>query len=151
MRLAATLAALSFSLAACHEAPTSPYTRVSGPAPSGIPVTLRIDPPTRTPFAGPPIVTEGDSVTASAEFNVSGCVDYTAAAGRVGSSVVITIIETEPDVPRVCALIAQRAVFHAVVRPAPRGSYAVVLRERMEWPTDGPVEREWARGSVALP
>jgi len=151
MRLPATLVVLSLSLAACHEAPTSPYKRPSGPAPTGLPVTLRITPSTRTPFAGPVIVTEGDSVTASAEFNVSGCLDYTPAAGTVGGAVVVTIIETAPTVPRMCALVKQRAVFHAVLRPAPRGSYAVVLRERMEWPTDGPVEREWARGSVALP
>ena len=150
MRLAATIAALSFFLAACHEAPTSPYTRVSGPAPSGLPVTLRIDMSSGTP-AGPAIVTEGDSVTASAKFGVSGCLDYTASAGTVGGSVVITIIETAPYVPRVCAAIAATAVFHAIVRPAPRGAYAVVLRERMEWPSDGPVEREWVRGSVALP
>ena len=150
MRLVATLAALSLSLAACHEAPTSPYARVSGPAPSGLPVTLRIDWSSGA-LAGPAIVTEGDSLTASAKFGVSGCLDYTASAGTVGSSVVITIIETAPYVPRVCTLIAQTAVFHAVVRPAPRGAYAVVLRQRMEWPSDGPVEREWARGSVALP
>ena len=151
MRLLATLFASSLCVAACHDAPTSPYTRPSGPAPSGLPVTLRIDPSTGTPFAGPAIVSQGDSVTASAEFDVSGCLDYTAVAGTVGGTVVVTIVETAPDVPRMCALVKRTAVFRAVVRPAPRGSYSVALRERMEWPTDGPVEREWARGSVTLP
>jgi hypothetical protein len=43
------------------------------------------------------------------------------------------------------------AIFRTVVRPAPRGRYPVVLRQRLEWMTDGPVERERARGSVTLP
>ena len=151
MRIVASLAALTLSIAACHEAPTSPFSRPSGPAPSGLPVTLRIAPSTATPFAGPAIVADGDSLVASAEYEVSGCLDYTAAAGTVSGSVVVTIIESAPYTPRMCPAIKYTAVFSAVVRPAPRGSYAVVLRQRLEFMTDGPKERERARGSVTLP
>jgi len=149
MRTSAALVSLTLVIAACHEAPTSPYARPSGPAPSGLPATLRITPSTGTPFAGPAIVADGDSLVASAEYE-SGCLDYTAVAGTVNGTVVVTIIETTPSPPRPCALIKATAVFHAVVRPAPRGAYAVVLRQRLDWPSDGPFERERARGSVTL-
>ena len=151
MRRPAALAALTLATAACQEAPTSPYARPAGPAPSGLPATLRITASTGTPLAGPAIAADGDSLVASAEYDASGCLDYTAVAGTVNSTVVVTIIETTPSPPQMCALVKRTAVFHAVVRPAPRGAYAVVLRQRLEWPSDGPVERERARGSVTLP
>lgn len=144
------LLALILAIAACHEAPTSPYSRPSGPAPFGLPVVLGRTPSTGTPVAAT-IVADADSLVASAEFNYSGCFDYAAVAGTAGGSVVVTVVETAPYVPRACSLITQTAVYHAVVRPAPRGSYSVVLRERMEWPSDGPLEREWARRVVTLP
>jgi hypothetical protein len=43
------------------------------------------------------------------------------------------------------------AIFRAVVRPAPRGTYPVVLRRRLEFSSVGPEEAELARGSVTLP
>jgi hypothetical protein len=96
-------------------------------------------------------VADGDSLVASAEYEVTGCLDYAAAAGTAGSSIVVTIVETPPPTPRYCTMDKKSAIFRAVVRPAPRGAYGVVLRQRIEWTTDGPKERERARGSVTLP
>jgi hypothetical protein len=146
MRTLAVLGTVVLAIAACHEAPTSP-----GPAPSGLPATLRRTSSTGTPFAGPPIVAQGDSLVASAELHYTGCLDYTAVAGTVGGAVVVTILEAPPRIPRACLAILESAVFHVVVRPAPHGTYLVVLRERFEGAGDGPMEREWVRGSVTVP
>jgi hypothetical protein len=151
MRTSATLAALTLAIVACHEAPTEAFLRPSGPAPSGLPVVLSITPSTATPFDDPAIVADGDSLTAAAEYDVSGCLDYSVAAGTVGGSVIVTIIESAPPAARYCSMVKASAIFRAVVRPAPRGNYPVVLRQRLEWTTDGPFERERARGSITLP
>ena len=145
------LAALALVTAGCHEAPTSPFYSPSGPAPSGLPTSLSIIPSTATPFAGPALAADGDSLVASAEFEVTGCLDYSAVAGMAGGSVVVTIIESTPATFRYCTLDKKSAVFRAVVRPAPRGAYPVVLRRRLDFMTDGPEETELARTSVTLP
>lgn len=151
MRTPAALIALTLVIAACHDGPTSPFSRPSGPAPSGLPTTLKIIPSTATPFAGPAIAADGDSLVASAEYEVSGCLDYTAVAGTDGASVVVTITEATSSTVRFCDLVLRKAIFRAVVRPAPRGTYSVVLRRRLDFVSDGPKEKELARGSVTLP
>ena len=150
MRTSAALAALTVAISACHEAPSSPFYRPSEPVPSGLPTTLTIIPSTGTPYAGPAIVADGDSLVASAEFDVTGCLDYAAAAGTEGTSIVVTIIESSPPTLRYCTMDKRTAIFRAVVRPSPRGTYAVVLRRRMEWPSDGTEETELARASATL-
>ena len=139
-------------VSACGVTPTALLDRPSGPPPSGLAVTLGIFPSTATPFAGPAISAAGDSVVVAAEYTASGCFDYAATAG-VGSrdTLVVTITESTPSTMRYCTMDLRTAVFRAVVRPAPRGSYPVVLRQRMEWPADGPVERDRGRGSAILP
>ena len=151
MRALAALAALTLAIAACHEAPSSPFYRPSAPAPSGLPTALSIIPSTGTPYAGPAMVADGDSLVASAEYDASGCLAYTAVAGSVDGSVVVTITEITSPTMRYCDLVKRSAIFRAVVRPAPRGAYAVVLRRRMEWLSDGTEETELARRSVTLP
>ena len=151
MRIAVASTALALAIAACHEGPTSPFSRPSGPAPSGLPTTLSITPSTATPFAGPAIVADGDSVVASAEYDVTGCLDYVAVAGTAGTSVVVTVIESSPLVVRYCTMDKKSAIVRAVVRPAPRGAYAVVLRRRLDFLSDGTEEAELARGAVTLP
>ena len=143
MRGPAALAALTLAIAACHDTPT-------GLLPLGLPVTLRRTASTATP-AAPTIVADGDSLVASAELPYTGCSDYMAVAGTVRGAVVVTIVEAQPQTPRTCLAILASAVFHAVVRPAPHGTYLVVLRERFEGSGDGLMEREWARGSVTVP
>ena len=93
---------------------------------------------------------DGDSLVTTAEYDVSGCLDYKAVAGSVGASVVVTIIETTSLTVRYCTMDKKTAIFRAVVRPAPRGAYAVMLRRRMEWLSDGPEETELAQGSATL-
>jgi hypothetical protein len=151
MRLAALLTALALIASACHEAPTSIFSRPVGPPPSGLAVSLRISPSTATPVPAPTVVAEGDSLIASAKYEVSGCFDYAPSAGFDDATLVITITESSPSPPRYCALVKQTAVFRTVVRPAPRGVYVVALRQRIDWMTDGPVERERARGTVSIP
>ena len=151
MRTLAALAALGLAIAACHEGPTSPFYRPSDPAPSGLPTALSIAPSTGKPFASPAIVADGDSIVASAEYDVTGCLDYLAVAGAAGASVVVTITESSPPTLRYCTMDKKTAIFRAVVRPAPRGAYQVVLRRRIDFLTDGPQETELARGSVTLP
>jgi hypothetical protein len=143
MRRPAALAALTLAAAACQDAPT-------GLLPLGLPVTLRRTASTATP-AAPTIVADGDSLVASAELPYTGCPDYMAVAGTVRGAVVVTIVEAQPRTQRVCLAILESAVFEAVVRPAPHGTYPVVLRERFEGTRDGLMEREWARGSVTVP
>jgi hypothetical protein len=151
MRLPSGLAALIL-VSACGVAPTAIFDRPAGPPPSGLAVTLGILPSTATPFPGPAISAAGVSVVVAAEYTASGCFDYGATAGvSGGDTLVVTITESTPSTTRYCSLDLRTAVFRAVVRPAPRGSYPVVLRQRMDWPTDGPVERERVRGSAALP
>jgi hypothetical protein len=151
MRLWSGFAAVTL-VAACHAAPTELFDRPTGPPPSGLAVTLGISPSTATPFPGPAITAAGDSVVVSAEDMVSGCLDYAATAGvSTGNTLVVTITETTTAAARVCAMDKSTALFRAVVRPAPRGTYLVILRERTEWLTDGPMERELARGSANLP
>jgi hypothetical protein len=151
MRLLSGVAAATL-VAACHGAPTELFDRPAGPPPSGLVVTLRISPSTATPFRGPAVAAAGDSVAVSAEYTVSGCLDYAATAGvSGGNTLVVTITESTTATARLCAMDQSTALFRAVVRPAPRGSYPVVLRQRMEWLADGPAERELARGSASLP
>jgi len=150
MRAPAALAALTLAISACHEAPSSPFYRPSNPVPTGLPTTLNIIPSTGTPYAGPAIVADGDSVVASAEFDVTGCLDYAAAAGTEGTSIVVTIVESSPPTLRFCTMDKKTAIFRAVVRPSPRGAYQVVLRRRLEWLSDGTEETELARASATL-
>jgi hypothetical protein len=150
MRISSALTALTLAIAACHEAPSSPFYRPSNSVPIGLPTTLSIIPSTGTPFAGPAIVADGDSLVASAEFDVTGCLDYAAAAGTEDTSIVVTIIESSPPTLRYCTLDKRTAIFRAVVRPSPRGTYAVVLRRRLEWLSDGTEETELARASATL-
>ena len=123
----------------------------AGPAPSGLPTSLSIIPSTAEPFAGPTIVADGDSLVASAKYEGTGCLEYSAVAGTAGASVVVTITESSPPTLRYCTLDKKTAIFRAVVRPAPRGAYSVVLRRRLQFLTDGPEEVELARESVTLP
>jgi len=139
-------------ISACGVTPTSIFDRPAGPPPSGLAVTLGISASTATPFPGPAISAAGDSVAVAAEYTASGCFDYAATAGVSSrDTLVVTITESTPSTTRYCTMDLRTAVFRAVVRPAPRGSYPVVLRQRMEWPADGPVERERVRGSAILP
>ena len=150
MRVPFSFAVLAL-VAACGVSPTALYDRPTGPPPSGLAVTLRISPSTGAPVLSP-VDAAGDSVAASAEYPVSGCVDYAATAGvGSGNTLVVTITESTPPTSRYCTMDYKTAVFRAVVRPAPRGSYPVVLRQRIEWTSDGPVERDVARGSASLP
>jgi hypothetical protein len=145
------LASFALAIAACHEGSTSPFHRPNDPAPSGLPVTLSITPSTGTPFAGPAIVADADSLVAAAEFEVSGCLDYKAVAGTADGSVVVTVIEASSPTVKYCDLVLRKAVYRAVVRPAPRGAYPVVLRRRLDFLSDGTEEAELARKSVTLP
>ena len=151
MRPPVAVAVVTLLFAACHEAPTSPFSRPAGPAPAGLPTALTIIPSTAAPFPGPAIVADGDSLVASAEYDVTGCLDYAAVAGTAGVSVVVTITESTPATFRYCSMDKKSAIFRAVVRPAPRGTYPVVLRRRLELSSVGPEEAELARGSVTLP
>ena len=151
MRAIFPLAIIAMAAVACNAAPTEVFAPVAGPAPSGLPVTLGITPSTATPFAGPPIAADGDSLVATAEYEVTGCLDYAATAGLSDGVLVVTITEKTPATVRYCALGKGTAVFRAVVRPAPRGVFAVVLRQRLELANDSPVERELARGSASFP
>lgn len=151
MRLRSGFAALALATG-CLGTPTALLDRPVGPPPSGLAVTLSIFPRTDMSTATPPITAADDSVAVWAEYTVSGCFDYAATAG-VGTSdtLVVTIAESTPPTMRYCTMDLRTAVFRAVVRPAPRGTYPVVLRQRMNWMTDGPVEQVRARGSASLP
>lgn len=150
MRMPSSFAALAV-VASCGISPTALYDRPTGPPPSGLAVTLRISPSTRTPVLSP-VDAAGDSVAVSAEYSASGCFDYAATAGvSSGDTLVVTIAESTPPTMRYCTMDLSTAVFRAVVRPAPRGSYPVVLRQRIEWTSDGPMERDVVRGSASLP
>ena len=150
MRLLSGFCALIL-VSACGYSPTAILDRPSGPPPSGLAVTLGILPSTAMPYSGPAVSAAGDSVVVSAEYTVTGCLDYAATAGMSsGNTLVVTITERTPPTTRYCSMDLRTAVYRAVVRPAPRGSYAVALRQRMEW-ADGPVERERVRGSAVLP
>jgi hypothetical protein len=151
MRMLPSVAVLA-AVVACHDVPTALYDHPADPAPSGLPVTLTISPSTSVPFSGPAIAAAGDSVVVAAEYLASGCFDYSASGGVIGgNTLVITITESTPPTTRYCTMDYKTAVYRAVVRPAPRGSYPVVLRRRIESSTDGPRERELARGSASLP
>lgn len=113
---------------------------------------LSISPSTGTPSLVPAVTAAGDSVALWAEYTVSSCFDYSAVAGvGNGNTLVVTITENTQSTVRYCTMDLKTAVFRAVVRPAPRGTYPVLLRQRLEWMTDGPVERERVRGSASLP
>ena len=88
-----------------------------------LPTTLSIIPSSAEPFAGPTNVADGDSLAATAEFDESGCLDYSAVAGAAGASVVVTITESSPPTLRYCTMDKKTAIFRAVVRSAPRGAY----------------------------
>ena len=158
MRTPAALAVLALAVAACHDAPTEAFSPASGPAPSGLPVTLQIAPQIeRAPAKPPTIWAQGDSLIVTAEYEYNVCRRYAAAAGTVDGSLVVTIAESLPynqlgcAPPEEGAAFEQTAAFLAVVRPAPRGTYTVVLRQRLDYRADGPVERERARASITLP
>lgn len=151
MRLSFGLTALALA-SGCLGSPTALVEHAGGPPPSGLAVTLSISPSSARAALTPAITGAGDSVAVWAEYTESGCFDYSAAAG-VGSdnALVVTITESTPPTTRYCTMDLKTAVFRAVVRPAPRGTYPVLLRQRMEWATDGPLERVRARGSASLP
>ena len=150
MRLLSGFAALAL-VTGCLGSPTSILDRAPGPPPSGLAVTLSISPSTAASAFIPAITAAGDSVAVWAEYEVSGCFDYAATAGvSSGDTLVMTITQSTPPTTRYCAMDLRNAVYRVVVRPAPRGTYPVVLRQRMEW-SDGPVERGRVRGSVTLP
>ena len=152
MRTAAALAVLTLTVAACHDAPTEAFSRASGPAPTGLPVTLQIAVHAATTAATESkFWAQGDSLVISVAYEYSVCRNYSATAGAEGGSVVVTITESKLYYNLNCADPDQTATFLAVVRPAPSGAYPVVLRQRLEYLVDGPVERERARGTVTLP
>jgi hypothetical protein len=144
------LVPLGFGLAAagCRESPTSPYRPVSAAAPSGLAVSL-------TSASGAlsersTIVADGDSVVAAATLSASGCTDYTAQAGLDHGTLVVTITESFPPVPRVCTANLAYARFRAVVRDLPAGRYPAVLRSRVEDTVQGAQEREVTRASILV-
>ena len=150
MRLRSGFAALALATG-CFVTPTALLDRAPGPPPSGLPVALTIAPVTPTSALPPAITAAGDSVAVWAEYTV-GCFDYAATAGvSTDNTLVVTITESTSPTIGYCALDLEKAFFRAVVRPAPRGTYPVVLRQRMDWVTDGPVEQVRARGSASLP
>lgn len=153
MRLRLFCAGLALLGAGCSDAATAPYRATSAPAPSGLAVALNTIPGYEAP---PPayasITADGDSVIATAPLGASGCVDYTAAAGVADGDLVVTITTSFPDTPRACTMDARIETFRAVVRPAPKGSYDVVLRDRVQRQAGSPSfdERELARRPVIL-
>lgn len=143
-RLAAAAAVASVAGAGCADGPTGP--------PSGLAVALTVTHVRVGPVSTPPTITAaGDSVVTEAVLDFSGCADYSARAGVSGGALVVTVVEAEPAVPRGCLAVVAYAAFRAVVRPAPRGTYAVVLRERAELTRPASPEREVARATVTVP
>ena len=153
LRLAALLLALLG--AGCRDSATEPsaYRPVTDAVPTGLPVVLRTIPSYDSPLPSTAtVVAAGDSIVATAALSVSGCVDYAAQAGRSGAAVVVTIVSSFPATPRFCTMNLASATFRAVVRPAPRGSYDVVLRDRVQMQAGTPLfdERELARRTVTV-
>lgn len=133
--------------AACRESATEPYAP-AGPPPAGLPATLAITRRAALP-GGPTIEAAGDSLVASVVLGVTGCLDYTGAAGFDHGHLVMTVVATTPAVARVCTADASTGLFRIVVRRAPAGRYAAVLRERIDL-SEGPREREVVRQTVTL-
>lgn len=144
MRPAPVLVTLALAAVACHESPTE----APGPVPSGLTVTLGISPVQAFTRITDHATSRGDSVVATATLGISGCNDYKAVAGNAGDALVVTFVATTTQ--RICSMDARAAVFRAVVHPAPRGGYDVVVRDRIEGVDDGPIERELARWPVFI-
>jgi hypothetical protein len=127
--VAATVAVLAF--VACRDSVVGPYTP-SGAPPSGLTVSLserRLDPdgpiPTSTTFTA-----AGDSVVVTATL-ANDCVRWSPHAGVADGALIITVADSMPPGGRNCFAVASLGSYQAVVRPAPPGTYAVVLRSRV--------------------
>ena len=148
-----TLSVVTLVLAAlgCAEAAMAPYTP-SNPVPDGLAVSFAADPRTTGPLPPPPsttITAAGDSVVVTAILG-NNCVAWSARAGVESGALIVTVVDGMPAEGRVCLAIASLGRFRAVVRPAPAGRYAVVLRERLYGPSQSPQEQELGRQSVTL-
>ena len=114
-------------------------------------MSLTLDPrtPGRPLPPGPSVAAAGDSVVLTALLN-DNCARWSVRAGLADGALVVTVVDSLPAEGRLCAAVASVGHFRAVVRPAPRGRYDAVLRERVITSSQGARERELVRRRVVV-